>query len=160
MHRQLSRYLTFEATLPRCTHKKIQFDKPHYEKQDKLPFIPLESEIDSTLLAVSSSGSYDAYWASVWMSSTTTRPHQALKGKTAVKVAGITVQGKDRWLALIKNASFRTSWCGWPAWKFDVIFVFLNSIPKSMLLSRLALYVMMMGNCNYPKISIFLCIRS
>ena len=32
-------------------YKKIQFDKPHYKKQDKLPFIPLESEIDSLISA-------------------------------------------------------------------------------------------------------------
>jgi hypothetical protein len=33
------------------------------------------------------------------------RPHQALKGKTPADVAGIRVQGENKWLTLIQNAS-------------------------------------------------------
>ena len=33
------------------------------------------------------------------------RPHQALKGKTPAEVAGITVQGENKWITLIQNAS-------------------------------------------------------
>ena len=33
------------------------------------------------------------------------RPHQALKGKTPAEVAGITVQGENKWMTLIQNAS-------------------------------------------------------
>jgi putative transposase len=33
------------------------------------------------------------------------RPHEALNGKTPSEVAGIEVQGNDKWLALIQNAS-------------------------------------------------------
>jgi hypothetical protein len=33
------------------------------------------------------------------------RPHQALKGKTPAEVAGIKVQGENKWLTLIQNAS-------------------------------------------------------
>jgi transposase-like protein len=36
------------------------------------------------------------------------RPHQALKGKTPAEVAGIKVEGEDRWKTLIQNASQRT----------------------------------------------------
>jgi hypothetical protein len=31
-------------------------------------------------------------------------PHQALKGKTPAEVAGIKVEGENRWLTLIQNA--------------------------------------------------------
>jgi len=33
------------------------------------------------------------------------RPHQALKGKTPAEVAGIEIQGDNKWLTLIQNAS-------------------------------------------------------
>ncbi len=33
------------------------------------------------------------------------RPHEALKGKTPAELAGITVEGNDKWLTLIQNAS-------------------------------------------------------
>jgi hypothetical protein len=33
------------------------------------------------------------------------RPHQALKGKTPAEVAGIKVEGENKWLTLIQNAS-------------------------------------------------------
>lgn len=32
------------------------------------------------------------------------RPHMALKGKTPAEVAGIEIQGKDKWMTLIQNA--------------------------------------------------------
>jgi transposase-like protein/DNA-directed RNA polymerase subunit RPC12/RpoP len=33
------------------------------------------------------------------------RPHEALNGKTPAEAAGITIEGKDKWLTLIQNAS-------------------------------------------------------
>ena len=36
------------------------------------------------------------------------RPHMALKGKTPAEVAGITVEGENKWLTLIQNASKKT----------------------------------------------------
>jgi hypothetical protein len=33
------------------------------------------------------------------------RPHEALKGKTPSEVAGIKVEGENKWLTLIQNAS-------------------------------------------------------
>ena len=33
------------------------------------------------------------------------RPHEALNGKTPAEVAGIEVQGENKWLTLIQNAS-------------------------------------------------------
>jgi hypothetical protein len=33
------------------------------------------------------------------------RPHEALKGKTPSEVAGIEVEGDNKWLTLIQNAS-------------------------------------------------------
>jgi transposase-like protein len=33
------------------------------------------------------------------------RPHEALDGKTPAEVCGITVEGQDKWLTLIQNAS-------------------------------------------------------
>jgi hypothetical protein len=33
------------------------------------------------------------------------RPHEALKGKTPAEVAGIKVEGENKWLTLIQNAS-------------------------------------------------------
>jgi len=33
------------------------------------------------------------------------RPHQALNGKTPAELCGIKVEGKDKWLTLIQNAS-------------------------------------------------------
>ncbi len=33
------------------------------------------------------------------------RPHEALKGKTPSEVAGIIVEGNDKWMTLIQNAS-------------------------------------------------------
>jgi len=35
------------------------------------------------------------------------RPHQGLKGKTPSEACGITVQGKNKWLTLIQNASYQ-----------------------------------------------------
>ncbi len=35
------------------------------------------------------------------------RPHMALKGKTPAEVAGIEIQGENKWLTLIQNASRR-----------------------------------------------------
>jgi len=35
------------------------------------------------------------------------RPHMALKGKTPAEAAGIKVEGKNKWLTLIQNASKR-----------------------------------------------------
>jgi hypothetical protein len=35
------------------------------------------------------------------------RPHIGLKGKTPAEVAGIEVEGKDKWLTIIQNASHR-----------------------------------------------------
>ena len=36
------------------------------------------------------------------------RPHEALKDKTPAEVAGIEIQGKNKWLTLIQNASRET----------------------------------------------------
>jgi len=33
------------------------------------------------------------------------RPHMALEGKTPSEMAGITINGKNKWLTLIQNAS-------------------------------------------------------
>jgi hypothetical protein len=33
------------------------------------------------------------------------RPHEALKGRTPSEAAGINVQGENKWLTLIQNAS-------------------------------------------------------
>jgi hypothetical protein len=35
------------------------------------------------------------------------RPHMGLNGKTAAEVCGIMIEGKNRWLTLIQNASRR-----------------------------------------------------
>jgi hypothetical protein len=35
------------------------------------------------------------------------RPHQALNGKTPAEVAGIKIEGENKWLTLIQNASKR-----------------------------------------------------
>jgi len=35
------------------------------------------------------------------------RPHMALNGKTPADLAGIKVEGSDKWLTLIQNASKR-----------------------------------------------------
>ena len=32
------------------------------------------------------------------------RPHQALNGKTPSEAAGITIEGKNKWITLIQNA--------------------------------------------------------
>ena len=37
------------------------------------------------------------------------RPHEALEGRTPGEVAGITVQGDNKWLTLIQNASRKTT---------------------------------------------------
>lgn len=37
------------------------------------------------------------------------RPHMGLKGKTPAEVAGITVEGKDKWMTLIQNATKKKS---------------------------------------------------
>ena len=39
------------------------------------------------------------------------RPHQALNGKTLAEVAGIKVNGENRWLTIIQNASRETAKC-------------------------------------------------
>jgi len=36
------------------------------------------------------------------------RPHMALEGKTPAEVAGIRVNGENKWLTLIQNASKET----------------------------------------------------
>ncbi len=36
------------------------------------------------------------------------RPHMALKGKTPAEVAGIMVEGDNKWLTLIENAQNST----------------------------------------------------
>ena len=33
------------------------------------------------------------------------RPHEALKGKTPSEAAGIIVEGNDKWITIIQNAS-------------------------------------------------------
>ena len=33
------------------------------------------------------------------------RPHEALKGRTPAEVAGIKIEGKNKWLTLIQNAT-------------------------------------------------------
>jgi hypothetical protein len=35
------------------------------------------------------------------------RPHEALDGRTPAEAAGITVEGMNKWLTLIQNASVR-----------------------------------------------------
>jgi hypothetical protein len=37
------------------------------------------------------------------------RPHEALNGKTPGDKAGIKVEGQDKWLTLIQNASFQAN---------------------------------------------------
>jgi hypothetical protein len=37
------------------------------------------------------------------------RPHEGLKGKTPSEAAGIAVEGKNKWLTLIQNASRSSS---------------------------------------------------
>jgi len=37
------------------------------------------------------------------------RPHQALQGKTPAEVAGIKVNGENKWLTIIQNASRKTA---------------------------------------------------
>jgi hypothetical protein len=37
------------------------------------------------------------------------RPHMALKGKTPAEVAGIEIQGNNKWLTIIQNASRKTA---------------------------------------------------
>ena len=36
------------------------------------------------------------------------RPHEALDGKTPSEACGITIEGKNKWLTLIQNASQQT----------------------------------------------------
>ncbi len=33
------------------------------------------------------------------------RPHEGLKGRTPAEVAGISIEGENKWLTLIQNAS-------------------------------------------------------
>jgi len=33
------------------------------------------------------------------------RPHMALKGRTPAELCGIKIEGKDKWMTLIQNAS-------------------------------------------------------
>lgn len=37
------------------------------------------------------------------------RPHQGLDGKTPAEACGITVEGKNKWITLIQNASHKTT---------------------------------------------------
>ena len=37
------------------------------------------------------------------------RPHMALKGKTPSEAAGLKVEGENKWLTLIQNASKKTA---------------------------------------------------
>jgi len=39
------------------------------------------------------------------------RPHQALNGKTPAEVAGIKIEGENKWLTIIQNASRKTEKC-------------------------------------------------
>ena len=39
------------------------------------------------------------------------RPHQALKGGTPSEAAGITVQGENKWLTIMQNASTKNAKC-------------------------------------------------
>jgi len=39
------------------------------------------------------------------------RPHQALKGKTPAELAGIKVNGENKWLTIIQNASRKNAKC-------------------------------------------------
>jgi hypothetical protein len=36
------------------------------------------------------------------------RPHEGLNGKTPAEVAGIDIQGENKWMTMIQNASKRT----------------------------------------------------
>jgi hypothetical protein len=35
------------------------------------------------------------------------RPHEALRGKTPAEVAGIKIEGDNKWLTMIQNASVK-----------------------------------------------------
>jgi hypothetical protein len=37
------------------------------------------------------------------------RPHEALNGRTPSEAAGIKIEGKNKWLTLIQNASHKTA---------------------------------------------------
>jgi hypothetical protein len=37
------------------------------------------------------------------------RPHEALDGKTPAEMAGVTVEGENKWLTIIQNAHVRVS---------------------------------------------------
>ena len=37
------------------------------------------------------------------------RPHEALNGKTPSEACGITIEGKNKWITLIQNASKNTN---------------------------------------------------
>jgi hypothetical protein len=37
------------------------------------------------------------------------RPHEALEGQTPAEVCGIKIEGKNKWLTLIQNASSRSN---------------------------------------------------
>lgn len=37
------------------------------------------------------------------------RPHEGLNGRTPAEACGITVQGKNKWITLIQNASIKQS---------------------------------------------------
>ena len=39
------------------------------------------------------------------------RPHEALEGRTPSEAAGIKVEGENKWLILIQNASRKTAKC-------------------------------------------------
>jgi hypothetical protein len=39
------------------------------------------------------------------------RPHQALKGKTPAEIAGIKVEGENKWITIIQNASRKDAKC-------------------------------------------------
>lgn len=60
------------------------------------------------------------------------RPHMGLKGKTPAEVAGITVEGNDKWLTLIQNATKKKD-----AWIFPTVLKVRRGESKSgWLLSR------------------------
>ena len=37
------------------------------------------------------------------------RPHEALEGKTLAEACGVRIEGQDKWLTIIQNASYKRS---------------------------------------------------
>jgi len=55
-------------------------------------------QIDSTKIWVLLLSGYQLYHNYI-------RPHSALEGKTPTEVCGIKIEGSDKWITLIQNAS-------------------------------------------------------